>query len=501
MKKQIFIFTTLLFLIPFFNKTTEIINASEGIGYDESSVVGDLQTDPNFDFSKHQLDSSVPDNESIKSLSLVEDNCTSLFLYLFNQNGKSLTTDLKNSRITMSISNSNIPDFKNVYYYSLDLIDVSSDNLFYKFKIDYKFPSSVNIERFYYISEIEFDYGKGYSEGRHNTIGQAYSFKGFGSALEYHAFEITVLNLNITPGSYRFDVLNGNSNPAEPHFYDLFYITFPIDKSYGDLVGLKMSWKENFIDKQIRVWTTSSLIDPNLKGKEEVLRNNSGLSDLFIVDYRYDDLFNVKSFNSESKDSLSSFFTKLSHWDYYNDKDYNDIPRLEKITYDKAQFSTFDSYYFSEDTKKILNSQYFDNIVGLRDQYVARFALKDFCFCTYPMGDLSGHTVANITTNIKTEVVDCDVLTLTYSKDGEEYTYLASSQPISYDPGNKVPEPSRKNDLWDNIKRVFSIICLVALLIICTPLLINVVIPIIVLLCKVISFPFKLIKRKKSNRK
>lgn len=493
--KQILILSTLSFLlIPFFNKTTEIINASEGIGYDESSVIGDLQTDPNFDFTKHQLDTSVSDNESIKSLSLVEDNCTSLYLYLFNQNGKSLTTDLKNSRITMSISNSNTPDFNNVYYYSLDLIDVSSDNLFYKFKIDYNFPSSVNTERFYYISEIEFDYGKGYSEGRHNTIGQAYSFKGFGNALEYHTFEITVINLNIIPGSYRFDVLNGNSTPKELHFYDLFYITFPIDKSYGDLVGLKMSWKEDITDIYYSV--------SKYNGKQDVFRDNSGLSDLYIVDYRYDDLFDVKSLNSDSGNDVNSFFTKLFHWGYENDKDYNDIPRLEKIKYDKAQFSTFDNYYFSEDTKKNLNDQYFDNIGGLKDQYVARFALKDFCHSVEPIKDaISGIYSYDFITEVKTEIVDCDVLTLTYSKDGEEYTYLASSQPTSYDPGNKVPEPSRANDLWDNIKRVVSIICLIALLVICAPLLINVVIPLIVLLWKVISFPFKLIKRKKSNRK
>lgn len=489
--KKILIPLTLLFLLPFF-KTTEIVNASESIGYDESSVLGDLQTDSSFDFSNYKLDSSVSDNESIKSLSLVEDNCTSLYLYLFNQNGNSLTTDLKNSRITMSVSNSNVPDFKNVYYYSLDFIDVSQDNLFYKFKIDYKFPYSVNTERFYYISEIEFDYGKGYSEGRHNTIGQAYSFKGFGSSLVYNTFDITVVNLNITPGSYRFDVLNGNSNPAEAHFYDLFYITFPIDKSHGDLVGLKMSWKEKLTDEKINVW---------INGKQDVLRNNSGLSDLYLVDYRYDDLFDVKSLNSDSGNDVNSFFTKLFHWGYENDKDYNDISRLEKITYDKAQFSTFDNYYFSDDTKKNLNDQYFDNIGGLKEQYVARFALKDFCNSKYAFGDLDGKVYGYTYSNVKTEIVDCDVLTLTYSKDGKEYTLLASSQPSSYDPGNKVPEPSRANDLWDKIKRIFSIICLIVLLIVCAPLLINVVIPLLSLFWKVISYPFKLIKRKLSNRK
>lgn len=491
--KKILIPLTLLFLLPFF-KTTEIVNASETIGYDESSVLGDLQTDTNFDFTKYKLDSSVPDVDSIKSLSLVEDNCTSLYLYLFNQNGKSLTNEVKNTRITMSVSDNDSLDFKNVYYYSLDLIDVSQDNLFYKFKIDYKFPSSVNTERFYYISEIEFDFGKGYSEGRHNTIGQAYSFKGFGSSLEYHAFEITVVNLSITPGSYRFDVLNGNSVPKAPHFYDLFYITFPIDKSYGDLIGLMMCWKEDVTDIYYNVNKYS--------GKQTIYRDNSKLSDLIIIDYRYDDLFDVKSLSSDSGNGINTFFTKLFHWGYENDKDYNDIPRLEKITYDKAQFSTFDNYYFSDDTKKNLNEQYLNNIGGSKEQYVVRFALKDFCNSVDPIKDaLSGIHTSDDVTNIKTEIVDCDVLTLTYSKDGKEYTLLASSKPASYDPGNKVPEPSRANDLWDKFKRILSIICLIVLLIVCAPLLINVVIPLLLLIWKVISYPFKLIKRKLSNRK
>ncbi len=59
--------------------------------------------------------------------------------------------------------------------------------------------------------------------------------------------------------------------------------------------------------------------------------------------------------------------------------------------------------------------QYHDAISGNKDQYIIRLALKDFCNSEVDNIDVC-HKIY-----IKTEIIDCSILTLTFSKDG---TYI-----------------------------------------------------------------------------
>ncbi len=385
--------------------------------FESSSIYYDLKSDPNFDFTKYRLNTDTPDDKAIKAITLVREN-TNLYFYVFNENGKPLTTDLKAMQVSISTST----DYSDTHYYNCLTIDKTEDNLFYKFKI----PNVTSTSNIYHFADLEFDYGKGYSEGRHNTIAKSWFFENSSAKNANKVKELDVINFKINPGSYRFDVINGNSSPDFLHFYDLFYITFQLDKSLGDLIGLKMSWKEKVTD--INHIEFKDYFNPTISETD-----NSYESDTYTIDYKYNDVFDVKSFNTEAKNNIWSFLTKTLRFNYTNDVDYDNIPRIEKINYDNKNSSSFDNYFFSDETKNLLNDQYYDVTYGNKDQYVIRFALKDFCNSEVDTIDVY-HKIY-----IKTEIIDCSVLTLTFSKDGIVYTLIASNKPVNHDPGDLVP--------------------------------------------------------------
>ena len=387
-----------------------------------SDVLDDLQSDSTFDESNYPLRVNVTDEKAIEGITLVEDKLSSLYFYVYNANGKDLSEGLSSSRITMSTDPTNYDD---VSYYDLTLLDETEDHRFYKFQINYIFPETYVNERAYCISEIEFDYGNGYSNGRHNTIGQNYFYSGQGEDLMFELKELNVVELNITPGSYRFDVINGNSTTFEDHYWDLFYITFPMRRDYGDLVGIKLIWNE--LSTDWTQWLTSN---------DLVVREEAGyyhkLIENEVIEYRNTDLFNLESLETIGSGTRIMYNMNPWHWGKEQGKDYENIKVIEKIKFDNLSSSTFNGYYFNDDTKKALNEEYYRTI-GSSDFYVIRFAYRDFCNNTYK---LLGETVKR---RVQTEIQDCDVLTLTFLKDGKEYTLMASSQPIEIDPGWEVP--------------------------------------------------------------
>lgn len=397
-----------------------------------SDVLGDLQSDSTFDESNYPLRVNVTDEKAIEGITLVEDQMSSLYFYVYNANGKDLSEGLSSSRITMSTDPTNYDD---VSYYDLTLLDETDDHRFYKFQIDYIFPETYANERAYCISEIEFDYENGYSNGRHNTIGQNYFYSGQGETLTFELKELNVVELNITPGSYRFNVPNINSSAGIDHYWDLFYITFPMRRDYGDLVGIQLIWNEYRTDYFCFGHITSNL--GMLKEEED----KSALYEMAPFEYRNTDLMNLISINTMGT-AWDKFTYNLNpeNWGKDQGTDYVGIKVIEKIQFDNLSSSTFNGYYFNDDTKKALNEEYYRTI-GSSDFYVIRFRYADFCNGIY------GDTAVQYTERrIQTTILDCDVLTLTFLKDGKEYTLMASSKPTEIDPGWEVPE---NPNWWD----------------------------------------------------
>lgn len=372
-----------------------------------SSVLADLQSDESFDADDYPIQT---DSEDIELLTITRESTEttgySVYLYLFNEGGTALETDLSSTRITMSCQSD---DYSDTEYYSLNLIDCTADHRFYKFQ------TTTEETDVYHISEIEFDYGNGYSEGRHQTIGKSFFYETEDANPSWTK-GLEVVNLTISPGSYRFKTINGNG-----YYTDLFYVTFTLNQSYGDLIGIRLSWIEDVTDYYEK---------SNLSTMTSYSTDNSYVSELITMDYSNTDLMNIVSINTIGS-SFGKFIFNISPRYWFTDKstDYENIPVIEKIVYDNGASSSFDDYYLNADTITTLNNQYYDSLGGNKVPYVIRFALKDYYW------DSSFNSGTKTINHQKTEIKDCDVLTLTFSKDGKVYSLMASGQPVDYDPG------------------------------------------------------------------
>lgn len=394
-------------------------NATAG-SFLTSDVLGDLQSDESLDLSAYPIKEN---SEKIELITMTREKITDgsettgyfVYLYFFNEGGSALEESLSGSRIAMSCQGG---DYSDVEYYSLNLIDCTADHRFYKFQ------TTTEETDVYHISEIEFDYGNGYSEGRHQTIGKSFFYETE-DANPSRTKVLEVVNLTISPGSYRFKTINGNG-----YYTDLFYITFTLNRSYGDLVGIRLSWIEDVTDYYEK---------SNLSTMTSYSTDNSYVSELITMDYSNTDLMNIVSINTIGS-AFSKFIFNISPRYWFTDKstDYENIPVIEKIVYDNGASSTFEDYYLNDDSITLLNNQYYDSLGGNKDPYVIRFSIKDYYWNT------SFHAGTYITNHQKTEILDCDVLTLTFSKDGKVYSLMASSKPVDYDPGIEEEE-----NWWD----------------------------------------------------
>ena len=398
------------------------IPESNNLSFESSSILYDLKSDPNFKMDDFKLNESVSDEKSIQAIALTREN-TSLYFYCFNENGKSLGENLKSMQLSISTSS----DYSDTHYYSALVLDKTDDNLFYKFKI-----SGVEESTSYHIADIEFDYGKGYASGRHNTIAKSYFFDNTSSKTPSRVKDLEVVNININPGNYRFPTINGNG-----YYTDMFYITFKLNNNYGDLIGIKLKWIENITDYYSKV----DIAYP----QNSYTLDKSHISEIIEMSYTNKDLMNIDSINSIGS-SFHKFILNINPYYWFTDQstDYSNIPVIEKIKYDNQNNSKFENYYFNEQTINSLNSQYYETIGGSKSQYVIRFCIADFFW--------QDKTVGNpmIINHKKTEIKDCDVLTLTFCKDGKVYTLMASSKPVDHDPGNEMPKTDFENT-WDKI--------------------------------------------------
>ena len=407
------------------------IPESNNLSFESSSILYDLKSDPNFNMDSFKLNESVSDERSIQAIALTREN-TSLYFYCFNENGKSLGENLKSMQLSISTSS----DYSDTHYYSALVLDKTEDNLFYKFKI-----TGVKASTSYHIADVEFDYGKGYASGRHSTIAKSYFFDSTESKTPSQVKDLEVVNININPGNYRFPTINGNG-----YYTDLFYITFQLNNNYGDLIGIKLKWIEKITD----YYSKADLAHP----QNSYTLDHSHTSDLIEMSYTNKDLMNIESINSIGS-SFHKFILNTNPYYWFTDQstDYSNIPVIEKIKYDNKNLSKFENYYFNEQTINSLNSQYFDTIGGSKSQYVIRFCIADFFWQDKSVGN------PMIINHKKTEIKDCDVLTLTFCKDGKVYTLMASSKPVDYNPGNEMPVNSFINwleDIFNQLKAVIG---------------------------------------------
>ena len=454
MKNIKIIILSLLMIFGFTFETTSVVYANEVPQIETSDVLNDLKSDSSFDESKYPLNTLIDNSKSIEAITLFEYNYQSLYLYIYNANGKNLKS--RHTRITMATHE----DLDIYNHYDLKLISSTSDNRFYKYKItDYNgFSKGKYTKRIYYISEIEFDFGVGYSEGLQATIAQKYFYNGFGENLTYYAKKLDVIEINVTASNYRTNTLNPRSTKDKRVYTDIFYITFPIQRKYGDLIGIDLTWKEK---------TTHEYTDyGSPKGHSSITTKD------YRMQYTNEDLTDIKSISEIG--GWEQFKVNLNPYNWFQDQDTNyNLPVIEKLNYPYDN----KSYYLNEDTIKLLKDNHTNDVLNLSDEYIIRFSYKDFCnsswteyYSTLHVGSggiWSGTPMNRAYTaydKLKTEIYDCDVLTLTFCKDGSAYTIATSSKPVDHDPGWDNPTSSfeeKLKELLEKLKNVFKWILII----------------------------------------
>ena len=308
------IILSLLMIFGFTFETTSVVYANEVPQIETSNVLNDLKSDSSFDESKYPLNTLIDNSESIEAITLFEYNYQSLYLYIYNANGKNLKS--RHTRITMATHE----DLDIYNHYDLKLISSTSDNRFYKYKLtDYNgFSKGKYTKRIYYISEIEFDFGVGYSEGLQATIAQKYFYNGFGENLTYYAKKLDVIEINVTASNYRTNTLNPRSTKDKRVYTDIFYITFPIQRKYGDLIGIDLTWKEK---------TTHEYTDyGSPKGHSSITTKD------YRMQYTNEDLTDIKSISDIG--GWEQFKVNLNPFNWFQDQDTNyKLPIIEKLEY------------------------------------------------------------------------------------------------------------------------------------------------------------------------
>lgn len=435
--------------------------------YEKSTIQEDI-LNSDFDLNKYVLNKNIEDSKSIIPLTLIHDH-NDLYLYLVNQNGKSLTDNVVSTRISMSLNDSTYEDTS---YYLLSYLDSSNDNLYYKYKVNCD-GNIFSFSKQFHISEIEFDYGTGYAKGRQETIAQSYYYDSVDDINPSSSQALDVINLEVSPENYRTNTINSNGC-----FTDIFYITFPVNKSYGDLVGLKLSWKEKSINYY------GVYLDPVNGG----LNDYYSMSDQYVIDFKDTDFLESYSLNSTSN-GWQKFVNSLNmnYWFYDKDTDYKNINVIEKINFDTT--GQYNNYYLNDNTKQKLLSDTVDFAVN--NYYAIRFAIKDFWW------KQSNNVVGDVVLSKynKTEIKDCDVLTLTFKKNEKVYTLMASSKPVEHDPGTKMPD-SKLTSWWNQLNGQLQNLLKIVGIVLGAVIGISILSFILKALTSIINF-FKVFKRRK----
>ena len=222
--------------------STLITHAEEYNSFETSDVLDDLKSSKEFQEEEFIIDSNVSIEEGIESIMLFEYGYHDLYLYTFNKSGKEIDNSY-DFRITMSVSDE-IYSYNKSYiyeYYDLTLLDYSEDFRFHKFKVDYNFVKYTDI-RTYAISDFDFSKTDSFANGNSTYINEIYTYEGYGENISYSVTKLRSIEINPIFGYYRTDTLTSDSNLSMQVFTDISYLVFPVNKLYGNVVGIDISW-------------------------------------------------------------------------------------------------------------------------------------------------------------------------------------------------------------------------------------------------------------------
>lgn len=360
------------------------------------SVTDDLSLVPEFSEEDFPVSTGLDFKDSFTGLFLLE-HTGSLYFYINNRDAKTLPVQDGSARISMATS----ADLSTHEHYELSVFSISPDFRFLKMKI-LGIAAFTASSRQYDISEIEFKVGGSFVSGR---IGQRYTWTTVDGVSSYVRQDVQTVSLEVNYDSYRIPGLNSHAVTNYNAFTDVAYLTFPLDQDYGDLIGINLSWNE----QSETIGPDGSRTYGSLEPKALTYSNLEYQSILGYFD---------------SMDGFETFLGVLNPWGwFYGYSETADVSVIEKLTFPLSEEDDF----LTSSTIDALNASLPGDLLNGIDRYVIRFGLSDYVVHNYSYYSTTLHMDVWLTEYLKTNFLDCDVLDLTFCKDGVVYTLGVAS--------------------------------------------------------------------------
>ncbi len=428
----------LMLILSLFASVLTVPNVTYAEGTSYSNVLDDLHKDENFNEDNYQV---ISNDHSVQIIQLAESVENRLFIYVYQPSGRE---DIIATSINISTSSSEL-DFAN---YKLTLIN--REGVFHKYIVE-GFQTQVSNLRYYEITSIYREWNESLDVGLPDYTGnnidevaypvsKAYTLIGAGDDLIITCQDIETIKVT----SKYVGFIRYYSGWAWRNFYgDSHFIAFSTDKDMDNILEAELE----FVTYDYDTLGDTPLGDPDDRDPSKDVNHHITLTNEDVVDNETVGLFG-ENHTWNRIETVSDFIQK------------------EELT---------------EETKASIENE----------QWVLRFYETEFTKHGGSSGEMFGHGTA---------VAKVTLLRLKYETDG--YTYnLGVIDNIQS--GSNTPS-SETNNLWTRIEDWFSglaewlQILLIALIVL---LSIPVSVFVIYAVWKILSFPFKVLKKDKGDKK
>jgi hypothetical protein len=344
-------------------------------------------------------------------------------------------------------------------FYDLEYIDSTADYKFYKFKM-LNFSIDFDIEkRNYSFGEIQSKQERTFIDEKASGIKEidTYHASDIGSKFVCYAdsqgvlqveFEnLQTITLETFSDYYRIPGANGNSKLDETHQTDVFYSYFKLPRVLGDLVGLRMSWNEEYEYYQI-AYSLGGKVDHTFTDKGNV-----------IMDYNSEDKKTslVLDWNNFFQSVGAIFNPQVWFTGIADQKELAVIQKVDPVDLISANFEK--DYFTSAVTKELIFKDSTDFIFN--QPYLIRFNLKDYI--DYPSYDNS------FTAWSKYNMKDISYISLTFYKNGLSYTIPVVSDSTNINTRSGLVS----NEWWKYLIEGIGIVLLIVLVLYFLPYVIQ----------------------------
>lgn len=451
-----------------------------------TSVLTDLETDPGFresDFPTLNSSSWTDDQKQKKTWQIITmtdgvKGFKETYLYFYHPDlstpryvyGNNMSTFDVVFRLTMATNDPSIQNPLDTFaHHYISLVNRSSDSKFFKFvcRDDFSFLNSISDKRIYEISELEI-LPTSKSESKAYTVGKRFTWNLIGSSKELKVDKLETVPLDPRYAYWRIPGINGQDFdiPYQDIFdfetslksqgkidfmtynsesrvvdtrrkfcqTDIFYVVFPLDATMGDLVGASVSYSDEVMLSYLgttRLWDQT--VANNLMNATAIAEKQMSITQNQNAKLRsgasgdYEAITSWSTSSSENKVSgWISWLTDRNAY-FYGYADRFELPAIQKLSplegtnfaTGLAQDSSSNPYALDGPTADYLSGKAASDQAAGTSEWILRFQVQnvDFFRTLSSVNDIDAHYWVE-----RHNMHDVDVLSLTFRKDGIEYT-------------------------------------------------------------------------------